>query len=216
MSGKIFINYRRGDEPGFALALYARLERSFAANQLFMDVEGGIPAGHDFVEVLERQVAQCDILLVLIGRGWLAAKDEKGGRRLDNPDDFVRVEIESAMRRGKRVIPVLVNNADMPPAGELPEPLKPLARRHAVRLTQERFRSDVQGLIEGTRSGTPRDRGRETNGERAHLASKPRQAHGADQRTKRDADPTPDLSRLRRSNRLRRGRRYRHLGFSSA
>jgi WD40 repeat protein len=148
MSGRIFINYRRGDEPGFALALYARLEESFAANQLFMDVEGGIPAGHDFVEVLERQVAQCDVLLVLIGRGWLAVKDENGARRLDNPDDFVRVEIESAMRRGKRVIPVLVNNAEMPRAGELPEPLKPLARRHAVRLTQERFRADVRGLIE--------------------------------------------------------------------
>jgi WD40 repeat protein len=148
MSGRIFINYRRGDEPGFALALYARLEESFAANQLFMDVEGGIPAGHDFVEVLERQVAQCDVLLALIGRSWLAAKDENGARRLDNPDDFVRVEIESAMRRGKRVIPVLVNNAEMPRAGELPEPLKPLARRHAVRLTQERFRADVRGLIE--------------------------------------------------------------------
>jgi hypothetical protein len=147
MAGKIFINYRRGDEPGFALALYGRLEQSFAPEQLFMDVEGGIPAGHDFLHVLETQVAECDVLLALIGPGWLSAGDETGKRRLDNPSDFVRLEIESAMRLGRRVIPVLINKAEMPHAAQLPDTLKPLARRHAVRLTQERFRADVQGLI---------------------------------------------------------------------
>jgi hypothetical protein len=125
MAGKIFVNYRRGDEPGFALALYGRLEQSFAAEQLFMDVEGGIAAGHDFVRVLEEQVALCDVLLALIGQGWLAAADEQGRRRLDNPEDFVRLEIESALRLGKRVIPVLINKVEMPRAEELPEPLKP-------------------------------------------------------------------------------------------
>ena len=147
MSGKIFINYRRGDEPGFALALYGRLELSFSPEQLFMDVEGGIPAGHDFVQVLGTQLAQCDVLLALIGQGWLTAADDSGARRLANPDDFVRIEIESAMRLGKHVIPVLVNKAEMPRVTDLPEPLQPLARRNAVRLTQERFRADVQGLV---------------------------------------------------------------------
>lgn len=147
MLGTIFINYRRGDEPGFALALYGQLEQAFAVEQLFMDVEGGIPAGHDFVQVLKSQVQQCDVLLALIGQGWLKATDETGARRLDNPDDFVRIEIESAMRLGKRVIPVLVNKAEMPRTADLPERLQALARRHAVRLTQERFRADVQGLI---------------------------------------------------------------------
>src|SRR5580700_2282633 len=108
MAGKIFLSYRREDTAGFALALYGRLEQSFPAEALFMDVEGGIPAGHDFVQVLETQVAQCYVLLALIGHGWLTASDDTGTRRLDNPDDFVRIEIESAMRLGKRVIPVLV------------------------------------------------------------------------------------------------------------
>jgi hypothetical protein len=102
MPGTIFISYRRGDEPGFAHALYGRLEQAFSAKQLFMDVEGGIPAGADFVEVLEAQVARCEVLLALIGQGWLAATDKSGARRLDSPDDFVRVEIASALRLGKR------------------------------------------------------------------------------------------------------------------
>jgi hypothetical protein len=147
MPGTIFISYRRGDEPGFAHALYARLEQAFSAKQLFMGVEGGIPAGADFVEVLEVQVGQCDVLLALIGQDWLTASDNTGARRLDSPDDFVRIEIESALRTGKRVIPVLVNKAEIPPAADLPGPLQPLARRNAVRLTQERFKVDVQGLI---------------------------------------------------------------------
>src|SRR5436309_2358022 len=146
MTGRIFINYRRGDEPGFALALYGRLEQAFSTDQLFLDVDN-IPAGQDFVLVLNEQVAKCDVLLALIGRTWLSATDETGKRRLDSPDDFVRIEIESAMRLGKRVIPVLLNKAEMPRAMELPEPLRPFARRNAVRLAQERFKSDVQGLI---------------------------------------------------------------------
>ncbi len=90
---------------------------------------------------------QCDTLLAVIGKGWLDATDERGSRRLDDPNDFVRIEIESALRHGKRVIPVLVHDARMPRADELPEGLRPLARRNAIRLTHERFRADVQGLV---------------------------------------------------------------------
>ena len=146
MTGKIFINYRRGDEPGFTHALLGRLEQAFPAERLFIDVDN-IPAGEDFVRALESQVAQCDALLAVIGNGWLDATDERGSRRLDDPNDFVRIEIESALRLGKRVIPVLVHEARMPRPDELPEAIRPLATRNAVRLTHERFRADVQGLI---------------------------------------------------------------------
>ncbi|MGO9484185.1 MAG: hypothetical protein ACLPX9_06340, partial [Rhodomicrobium sp.] len=69
-SGKIFINYRRGDDPGFTTALYMRLEEEFGKDRLFMDVEGGIKPGDDFVEVLGAQVAQCDVLLAIVGPRW--------------------------------------------------------------------------------------------------------------------------------------------------
>jgi hypothetical protein len=147
MTGKIFLSYRREDDMGFALALFARLEQSFSADQLFMDVEAGVQAGEDFVRVLEEQVNACDAMLVLIGPQWLTVTDGIGRRRLDNPEDFVRIEVESALRLGKRVIPVLLHKTEMPRAEALPEQLRPLARRNAVGLTRERFRADAQGLI---------------------------------------------------------------------
>src|SRR5262249_46987844 len=81
------------------------------------------------------------------GKGWIDARDDKGVRRLDNPEDFVRIEIESALKQDKRVIPVLVGDTHMPRPEELPEEIRPLARRNAVRLSHERFRADAQGLI---------------------------------------------------------------------
>lgn len=152
MAGRIFVNYRRGDDPGFTQALYQKLETEFGRDSLFMDVEGYIKAGDDFVHVLESQVDQSDVLLAVIGPRWIDAKNEDGFRRLDNPDDFVRIEIVSALEREKRVIPVLVNNAAMPRSDELPEPLKPLARRNARRLTIDRFAADCAGLVKDLRT----------------------------------------------------------------
>ncbi len=146
MSGKIFISYRRGDEPGFTQALFGRLEQAFPAGRIFIDVDSITP-GQDFALVLESQVAQCDTLLAVIGKGWLDARDERGNRRLDDPNDFVRFEIESAIKQGKRVIPVLVHDAQMPRRDDLPEALRPLAGRHAVRLTHERFGAETQALV---------------------------------------------------------------------
>jgi formylglycine-generating enzyme required for sulfatase activity len=146
MAGKIFINYRRGDDPGSVQALFALLAQAFAPEQLFMDVEY-IEPGLDFRKVLAEKVAECDVLIAVIGKGWIDARDEHDTRRLDNPEDFVRIEIESALRQGKRVIPLLVSQAQIPRADQLPEGMKPLATRNALRLTHERFRSDVQGLI---------------------------------------------------------------------
>ena len=147
MTGKIFLNYRREDTAGFAQALFARLEQTFRAESLFMGVEGGIKPGQDFVEVLEEQVSACDVMLVLIGPNWLTARDDSGRRRLDSPVDFVRVEVESALRFAEQVIPVLVQKTEMPRADALPESLKALARRNAVGLTHERFKPDGQRLI---------------------------------------------------------------------
>ncbi len=127
MAGNIFINYRRGDDPGFAQALFGRLEQVFAADQLFMDIDDIAP-GLDFVDVMNQQVSKCDVLISVIGRSWLAATDETGRRRLDDPEDFVRLEIESALAQKKRVIPVLVNDAKMPKLTELPELLRPFAQ----------------------------------------------------------------------------------------
>jgi succinate dehydrogenase hydrophobic anchor subunit len=146
MAGKIFINYRRDDDPGFAQALFAHLARAFPPEQLFMDVDS-IEPGLDFVRVLNDQVAQCDILISVVGKNWVDARDENGARRLDNPDDFVRIEIEAGLQHQKRVIPVLVGQAQMPRADQLPDTLKRFARHNAVRLTHERFRADTQALI---------------------------------------------------------------------
>jgi len=148
MAGKIFLSYRREDTGWLAHALFARLEMAFPSGSLFMDVAGGIGAGQDFVRVLEEQVGACDAMLVLIGPDWLTVTDESGRRRLDNPHDFVHVEIESALQLGKHVIPVLVQKIKMPSADALPEPLKPLVRRNAVGLSQEGFQAEVQTLIE--------------------------------------------------------------------
>ncbi len=146
MAGGIFINYRRGEDAGYTGRLFDRLQETFKPEQLFMDVDNIAP-GLDFVRVLEEQVTKCDVILAVIGKGWLDAKDETGARRLNNPRDFVRIELESALNLGKRVIPILIDDAQMPREDDLPEPMRPLARRHAVRLTHERFRADAQGII---------------------------------------------------------------------
>jgi hypothetical protein len=147
MAGKIFINYRRGDDPGFTGRLRDRLEEAFGPECLFMDVDNIAP-GHDFVRVLDEQVAQCDVLLAVIGKGWIDASDATGTRRLDNPDDIVRIEIESALKQDKLVIPVLVGEVQMPRPEQLPEAIRPLARRNKVQLTHERFHTDAQDLLE--------------------------------------------------------------------
>jgi hypothetical protein len=150
MSSKIFISYRRGDDPAYAGRLFDSLQNAFGSDRLFMDVDS-IEPGMDFLRVLEEEVAQSDVLLAVIGSRWVDALDSKGKRRLDNPKDFVRVEIEAALNENKWVVPVLVGNAEMPDPEELPESLRMLARRHAVRIKHERFKADTSDLIERLR-----------------------------------------------------------------
>jgi len=147
MEEAIFINYRRGEDQAAAGRLYDHLEGAFTRARIFIDVDS-IPPGRDFTEELAERVNQCDIFLAIIGRHWADAVDGDGGRRLDNSEDWVRIEIESAQRLGKQIIPVLVDGAEMPRPDKLPESLRPLTRRNALRLTHERFRADAQGLIE--------------------------------------------------------------------
>jgi hypothetical protein len=116
MTGKIFISYRRDDTRWFARSLFDQLKLSFPPESVFMDVGGGIKAGQDFVRVLEEQARSCDAMLVLIGPNWLTARDDAGRRRLHSPADFVRIEVEAALRYGKRVIPVLEKRTEMPRA----------------------------------------------------------------------------------------------------
>ena len=145
MTGRVFINYRRSDSQAAAGRLYDRLLHHFAREDIFMDVDGIAP-GVDFVKSLDEQVAACGAFIAVIGPGWVEAKDANGVRRLDNPGDYVRVEIESALKRDIRVVPILVDGASMPRAEELPEPLRPPVRRNAVEITHVRFGSDVDDL----------------------------------------------------------------------
>jgi outer membrane biosynthesis protein TonB len=146
MSG-IFISYRRYDASGYAGRLYERLARRFGKRRVFMDIDT-LQAGLDFGQALDQAVENCDVLIALIGPGWLRAVDAEGHRRLDDPDDFVRMEIATALARdGIRVIPVLVGNAPMPRAEMLPDDLKPLARRHNFEISDERWEYDVGRLI---------------------------------------------------------------------
>jgi len=146
MADKIFINYRREDSIGTAGRLRDRLAEAFGEENLFMDVDN-IPAGVDFVADLNNQVAACRVFLAVIGSNWMDAKDASGVRRLDNPDDFVTIEIAAALARDIRVIPVLVDNARMPKADTLPEPIRPLVRRNAVEMRNTQFRRDAEVLI---------------------------------------------------------------------
>ena len=113
MSGQIFISYRREESQWSARSLHDRLCRDFDPKQIFMDIDA-IGLGDDFVEVIETTVAKCDVLIAVIGRNWVTSKDDHGDRRLNNPEDFVRMEIGAALKRKIRVMPVLVDGALMP------------------------------------------------------------------------------------------------------
>jgi hypothetical protein len=154
---RIFINYRRVDSAGFAGRLYDHLYRHLGADSIFMDIDSIAP-GEDFVQVIQRALDHCDAVLVMIGPTWATATDEHGQRRLDIARDYVRMEIEEALKRDDvRVIPVLVNGATMPDPDDLPDGLKPLTRRNAVELTNARFAYDVERLAQTLQTDIPDD-----------------------------------------------------------
>ena len=145
---KIFVNYRRGPTSSIAGRLYDRLVQKVPDNQVFMDVDTVEP-GEDFRHAIENAISQSSVFLAIIGEGWSEESDPKtGNRRLDQPNDLVRLEIEAALMHKIRVIPVLVDNASMPAEDALPGPLRALAGRSAVEVRHTRFNDDIDGLVE--------------------------------------------------------------------
>ncbi len=126
--------------------LHDRLREHFGRDHVFMDLDA-IEPGLDFTEVIERTVASCDVLIALIGRQWLTSTDAAGQRRLDDPEDLVRREIATALRRNIRVIPVLIQDMSMPRVANLPDDLQPLTRRNALELSDAHLHRDVDQLI---------------------------------------------------------------------
>ena len=150
MPHKVFISYRRGDAAGHAGRVSDRLTDALGQDALFMDVDA-IPLGSDFVKVLREEVGKCQVLLALIGGAWLDARDDQGKRRLDDPDDFVRIEIAAALARGIPVIPVLFDGATLPAVERLPDNLKELRHRNGLNVRHEAFHSDLDKLVSALR-----------------------------------------------------------------
>jgi TIR domain-containing protein len=139
----VFISYRREDSAG---RIRDRLAQHFGEAHVFFDVDD-IPAGVDFVNTIQRRPSTCDALVAVIGKGWLTAFDSYGKHRLENEGDYVRVEIAAVLSRGTPVVPVLVGNAAMPQALDLPDLLKPLTRINAFAIRFNTFGQDVDRLI---------------------------------------------------------------------
>jgi DNA polymerase len=144
---RIFINYRRQDSEGYVGRLYDRLTDHFDAKDIFMDIEA-IRPGEDFVHILETAVEACDVFIAVIGPAWLSAADEEGNARLQDERDFVRIEIESALKQNKVIIPVLVGRAKMPATRDLPQSIGALTRRNALEVSHQRFAYDVEQLAQ--------------------------------------------------------------------
>jgi len=129
----IFISYRREDSAYAAGRLYDRLGLHFGSDRVFMDIDT-IGLGEDFVQVIENAVASCDVLVCIIGKQWLKATSSTGQKRLEDPSDFVRLEIVSALDLGVDVIPILLDGAEMPNLETLPTVLEPLTRRNGLEI----------------------------------------------------------------------------------
>lgn len=143
----IFISYRRADSEGYVGRLYDRLTQMFEDGQIFLDV-GKIEPGQDFLTVINEVLDSCEALVAVIGPQWLSIRGDEGRRRLDGPDDYVRLEIATALKRDILIVPALVERAVMPRADELPGNLKALARRNAIELSHDRFAYDVDRLVQ--------------------------------------------------------------------
>jgi hypothetical protein len=144
--GGIFISYRREETAPYAGRLYDRLSDHFGDGKVFMDVDS-ISLGLDFTKAITDAVASSDVLIALIGARWLDITDGEGRRRIDDEQDFVRLEIKAALQRDIRVIPILVDGAQLPRGEQLPQDLQGLARRQALKITHEYFRSVADRLV---------------------------------------------------------------------
>src|SRR4051794_13534685 len=145
MAERIFISYRREDSRGYAGRLQSDLSRRYTNEAVFRDIE--IPPGVDFAQHINGLIDHCNVVLVMIGNGWIGARDSEGARRLDKDGDWVRLEIERALARSDvEVIPVLVDGAKLPPREEMPPSLAGLRRLNAFELSDRRWDYDVSEL----------------------------------------------------------------------
>ena len=155
MSLRIFISYRRGDSADVTGRIDDNLVTIFGRRNVFKDVDS-IPLGRDFRKVISEGVGGCDVLLVVIGPGWLEAADEAGRRRLDGESDYVRIEIETALSRGIPIIPLLIGETPMVRPEQLPETIRDLAYRNGTNVRRDPdFRGDLERVAQAVRS-TPR------------------------------------------------------------
>ncbi len=145
-ANRVFISYRRDDAAGYAGRLEEALEKRLGRGSVFRDVLD-IPPGEDFVAAIRARLEGAQTVLVLIGPRW-AGGEAPGPRRIDNPGDFVRLEVAVALDSGARVVPVLLPGAEMPAAADLPEPLQALARRNALSLSDTNWAADIGRLAE--------------------------------------------------------------------
>jgi hypothetical protein len=179
VSGGVFICYRRDESAFAARAIHDRVVQRLERENVFLDVDN-IDLGVDWFNVLTERVVACDALIAVIGRNWVSSADKDNNRRLDDPDDFVRIEIEAALRRDVRVIPVLVDGAAMPKANELPDALKGLARRQGIEISPVRFDADLEKLTHALVSILDARRSRDAaEAEAARRADEERQAREA-------------------------------------
>jgi Protein kinase domain/TIR domain/Dynamin family len=142
----VFLSYRRDDAADAADRMADTLRDRFGAEHVFVDIDNIAP-GEDFTRVIEAWIARCDALIVVIGLGWMEARNRAGGRRIDDPNDFVRLEIEAALRCGIRIFPVLLHGAQVPSHDELPESLLELRRRNAVQIDRRSWHQDIARLL---------------------------------------------------------------------
>lgn len=143
--GRIFISYRRADSQGWAGRLGEDLTRLFGDVALFFDLDSIVP-GDDFIATIDKALSDAEAVIVLIGPGWLSASFADGRRRLEDPHDLVVIEIATALARGTRVIPVLLGNAAMPTAAQLPARIGSFATRQALELSDTRWEYDCERL----------------------------------------------------------------------
>jgi hypothetical protein len=147
--GSVFISYRREDSADVTGRINERLTQRYGHNVVFQDIDN-IPLGVDFRQHLDRALSRCDVLLAVIGDRWIEEERSVGQRRIDDPRDHLRLELEAALRRDIPVIPVLVRKAEVPSEQELPDSLKPLAFRNGIQVRPDPdFNSDMDRLFKG-------------------------------------------------------------------
>lgn len=219
--GGVFISYRRDDSAGFAGRIYDRVAQRLDPKRVFLDVDS-IQPGLDFFDVLSEKLRVCDALIAVIGKNWNSTADKDNRRRLDDPDDFVRIEIEAALERGIRVIPVLIDGATMPRREDLPDSLQKLRRRQAIEISHNRFDSDVErlthalSLIEGElreRNATEAEAARQVEAESRAREAADAERIAREERERQeavakveDARRTTEVEAARRADEERRAR----------